>query len=336
MRYSYFLEAKASFTLLSVPQNADDLTLRLSIVVMPRSGKEEGDGRTRTPIPNLPDVPIKCWEVGSGTSLEDAVDHISKLSMNGGLGLPPTPFSLGRFQTDGSGPGPGPGSLSPADVTTTPNLAREKSFTSEKAVLSSHTSLTTSSLQRLSSSRETTFLEAESIQTATNVPDHAPNTLLGDFGFRTYALRLSDYPLVRIAIHPPPCGQLKPGGTFSGTLEFDNPENGIRCIQVTVLMNQDEVVNGEWRVSRGHQGSDGALCRVVDEFEESTVNTSCTNFVFSVPSDAVPTFHTDLIGVSWSLKFHFVALLTGSDKFSNKAGVERLTWTMPLTVVPPS
>ena len=320
--------------LVSRPQNAENLTLRLSIVVMPTSTQKlESDHSVGNALPDLSEMPIKCWEVGSGTSLDDAVDHISKLSLNGGLNIPPTPFSPGRFHTDGAGGGAG--SLSPDELMRTRSLAKENSIASEKAVLSSHTSLTTSSLQGLSLSRENTVLESETLQFSQCVPDHSPN-VLGDLGFRTYALRLSDYPLARITIHPPQSGQLDPGGTFYGTLEFDNSENGIRCIQVSILLELDEIISEKWRVSRGRQGSDGALCRVIDEFEEATVNTACTSFVFSLPNDAVPTFHTDLISISWALKFHFVALVTGSNNLSKRPRTERLTWTMPLTIFPPS
>lgn len=321
--------------LASGPQNPKNLTLRLSIVVMPASTqKEESNLGIGNALPDLPEMPIKCWEVGCGTSLDDAVDHISKLPLNGALNIPPTPFSPGRFQTDGAGGGAGL-QMSPDELMRTRSLAKENSIASEKAVLSSHTSLTTSSLQGLSLSRENTVLESETLQFSQSVPDNSLN-ILGDLGFRTYALRLSDYPLARITIHFPPSGQLEPGGTFYGTLEFDKSENGIRCIQVSILLEQDEIINEQWRVSRGRQGSDGALCRVIDEFEEATVNTACTSFVFSLPNDAVSTFHTDLISISWALKFHFVALVTGSNNLSKKPRMERLTWTMPLTIFPPS
>lgn len=64
------------------------------------------DGSLLSPPIQSEDVPIKCWEIGPGTAVQDAVAHIVKLASQplAGMGRPASPGHLPR---GGSGRGSG-------------------------------------------------------------------------------------------------------------------------------------------------------------------------------------------------------------------------------------
>ncbi len=319
---------------------------------------------------------IKCWEVGPGTAVEDAISHISKL-ITAGSGIPPSPFSPGRMQTglsrqESSGP-----LLAAGAAATVPGTSRggggafgsstrvghsdsasEISHDEGPQVSSSRQNSTGAppSLSRLSLASETTERSTAATTTTsaaatatTNVQSSAEAG--GTGGLRTFALRIGDAPLVRVSVHPPLMGPLQPGTTVTGTLEFPTPSTRttaadggslLRCMQVSVMLETEESVESMWKpagkgatiLSSGGGGggnsTGGSLRKLLEEQIEVTADTSCTNFVFSLPRDATPTFQTPLVSLRWLLRFHFLAM-----RQEKGAKMEQLSWTLPLIVLPP-
>lgn len=278
------------------------------------------------------DFPIKCWEIGPGTAVEDAISHISKLGISSSGGSS-TPFSPGRMQARQN------------SLATVSESASEISHDDAGRLGAQH-SRQSSGVPSLS--RQNTISEAER-------PAPAPTGTVqaeagGAGGLRSFALRIGDAPLVRVCVHPPLMGPLQPGATLAGTLEFPDdseplpggaplgppgtvPGSKLRCMQVSVMLETEEAVDASWRpAGKGSSAGGGGtpLRRVLEEQVEVTADTACTHFVFSLPRDATPTFHTSLVGLRWVLRFQFMAVREGGG-----AKIEQLTWTLPLLVLPP-
>ena len=179
---------------------------------------------------------------------------------------------------------------------------------------------------------------------------------------KSYALRMNDAPLVTVCVHAPSSGPLQPGSIVSGTLEFSSPspssttttttnddggdyenEGGttatttttLRCLQVHVMLETEELVDSRWRLQSKKGGAAAlhhaaALRKVLEEHMEVSADAACTNFVFSIPRDVAPTFHTPLVSLRWLLRFSFVAV---SARGGGKT--EQLSWVLPLAVLPP-
>jgi len=98
----------------------------------------------------------------------------------------------------------------------------------------------------------------------------------------------------------------------------------------------------EERVEPEFQPENFKGCRVIRklhcEQSEFTGDVLMTNFMFTIPSTATPTFKTPLLSVTWKLKFDFeVGKVTEwadgeADKVSNQT--DPLHWELPLTVCP--
>jgi hypothetical protein len=347
-----------------------------------RGGGNSG-GSDVFPLALGEDAPIKCWEVGPGTAVEDAISHISKL-VTTGSGIPASPFSPGRMKTSlsrqqssgpllgggaGSGSGRMPSGLLHSDSASEISYDEGPNAPSSSAALLAGSRQNSSgappSLSRLSlGSEQATERSNASISTATTT---APTTAVqsaeagGAGGLRTFALRIADAPLVKVSIHPPLLGPLQPGSTVTGTLEFptnnttssqssgaaggDGGENAaaagsssgqLRCMQVSVMLETEESVDSTWRpVGKGSNTTSsgagaGSLRKLLEEQIEVTADTTCTNFIFSLPRDATPTFQTPLVALRWVLRFHFMAMRPGKG-----AKIEQLNWTLPLVVLPP-
>lgn len=151
---------------------------------------------------------------------------------------------------------------------------------------------------------------------------------------------------MRVNLHPPVEGSLHPGATLAGTLEFPGAAGGAaadggpplpRCMQVLILLETEESVEGRWRPSA--KGAGAAMRRVYGEQLDLTGDTSCSHFVFTLPPDAPASFQTPLLGLRWVLRFQFVAstarLGDRPDASPMQGALDTLGWTMPLAVVAP-
>jgi len=228
------------------------------------------------------DAPIKCWEVGPGTAVEDAIKHISTL-LRAGPGVPPSPFSPGRMKTglsrqESSGP-----LLAASSVLSSGALGSRRLHSDSASEIShdegpastshsgqllsgAHTASRPSGAPSRVSIASETSEHSAAISTATTGTAVQSTEAGGAGGLRDFALRIGDAPLCRVAIHPPLLGPLQPGATVACTLEFptnasystfgddtngkDAPHaaiSSLRCMQVSVTLETEESVDLVWR-----------------------------------------------------------------------------------------
>lgn len=89
------------------PQQLESATLERSLSLLAAGGAAAaadtpaGDGSLLSPPIGSDGMPIKCWEIGPGTAVQDAVAHIVKLAA--APAAPPRPHSPGRLARGGGG-----------------------------------------------------------------------------------------------------------------------------------------------------------------------------------------------------------------------------------------
>lgn len=279
---------------------------------------------------------IKCWEVGSGTSVEDAMSHISKVVGRASEGAL-MPFTPGRVKQQEDLPALVHGRAVTSDSAS--EISHEEPERTSSIGDVGHHSKELALSVSVPLSRQSTGSAAEverlnTPRTASAIQSSETNT------WRSFALRMGDHHLARVTLYPPLSGPLRPGATFSGVLEFPSPmgESCLRCVQVTVLLETEEMVDAAWRTSsRGASAIQASgLRRMYDEHVETTADTDCTNFTFTLPPDAQASFQTPLIALKWVLKFIFAAVLLKNEGGKVLYGpTETLTWAVPLVVLPP-
>lgn len=275
---------------------------------------------------------VKCWEVGTGTSVHDAVDHIARVALeHSSMGSMP-PSSPGRrpIGTTYGGGGEMMG-----------GLASSSSSLASLALLHANKTTTTSAVGSQVEVNQSTDAagddgdDRKQDTTTRRIEAHTGH------GSRSYGLRLGNAPLVRVNLAPPLEGVLCPGSAVAGTLDFsasyadttsmsDSQKKGTRitkCIQAQVSLESEETVQPKWQKKKNASSSSGggvAFRSVHDELFEVTTDTKLTSFVFSLPQDSLPGFTCSLISLRWLLRFTFTAIV-GSK-------VEELEWVLPLEI----
>ena len=326
-----------------------------------------GGGPLGTPagMPGVPpaeaEVVVKCWEIGPGTAVQDAISHIAKLAA-----VPPTLRAPGSPQRraarqqllQDAQEQRGDGAADQEDTQQGGAEEGGKAAAGQQQQESAPgvPPVSAEPLRRpsISLSRSQT-LEAERVLSPTG-----PGAIdTSSAAVRSYALRIGSQPLVRVSIHPPLEGMLHPGATLGATLEFSRPPTppqpeqqgstagggggaagpparAPRCMHVLVLLETEEAVEAPWRPKNS-----AGIRRVWDEHSEVTGDAACSHFMFTVPTEAAPTFQTPLVQLRWLLRFQFVA---STPKEGQKDGgsappirgdIEQLTWALPLTVLSP-
>lgn len=292
---------------------------------------------------------MKCWEVGAGTTLEDAVGHITKLTTS----IPAmhaVPCSPGGYRTDVSSPfvALAASTAVATNATATRAASSGENDKNDNDIDDGSMSSTSQSTRQNSmdglvnrsvSSPFAKQLTLDSEISSSSTPRHSalqeqPSEGIPVSNLKTFALRIGNAPLVKVSLHPTfsVTGGIYPGSIISTTLEFptQSSPSSLQCMQMTATLETEETVDPGWRPRGSTQSftsgvSAGVLRKIHDEHVELTRDVSCTNIVLSLPSDATPTFSTGLIGLKWILKFVFVAAQQSS-------GSETLVWTLPLTV----
>eukprot|EP00854_Cymbomonas_tetramitiformis_P015398 gene15398-18218_t len=151
---------------------------------------------------------------------------------------------------------------------------------------------------------------------------------------RTYNICLGETPLVRFAPQAAPGGH-ELGGPVAGALLLvqdarerdaaagasdsaasDSAASQWRCMQVSVSLEEEEVVNKQC-VSSATGAAQGVIRKVHAEYEEVCLNLHETHFLFSLPPDAQVrggmgcySFSSEAVDVRWVLRFEFVAVLS--------------------------
>lgn len=83
--------------------------------------------------------------------------------------------------------------------------------------------------------------------------------------------------------------------------------------------------------------------QVWDEWSELTPDTVLTHFMFSIPLDAPPSFSSPALRLRWLLRFRFTSAAAapasgggwGLRLGGSAPAPEDISWTLPLTVLPP-
>lgn len=74
--------------------------------------------------------------------------------------------------------------------------------------------------------------------------------------------RVGNHSLVRISLHPPLEGQLQPGSTLAGTLDFRFSQAAAqedtaapKCVQVVIMLETEERVQDQWQAPSKRQAA---------------------------------------------------------------------------------
>ena len=134
----------------------------------------------------------------------------------------------------------------------------------------------------------------------------------------------------------------RPGDTVRGHLDFSAAT--IRCYRVNINLEQVETVAED--VTRPEPNGSAAASpvsssKVYWRWHAYTVNTLSTHFTFCLPLDVLPNFTTDLVSVSWCLRFQLITDVDSSPSHSwsflpapSATKAEPLKWVLPLMVLP--
>eukprot|EP00752_Nemacystus_decipiens_P018177 g16307.t1 len=124
---------------------------------------------------------------------------------------------------------------------------------------------------------------------------------------------------------------------------FDFSEASTRCLQVCACLEVCEenkaVFSGDPAQKASGSGKNTCHKRVVDASKELTPCLIQSSVTLSLPMDAPVSFSTELVSISWSLRFEFVMAPPesrwnlGGALSPSRASV--LKWAVPIRVVPP-
>jgi hypothetical protein len=326
VRYSYTLEATAAYAAADSAADAGApparaASARLEVTVWPARAAEGGGAAAAAaaeaaaaeapdgefPPPDDEVAAITCWEVGAGTSVADAVAHIARL---------------------------GAGEGAPASLTEAPAALGGGRGRALVRAASSAGLLAAEASSRAASPESGGGARPGGAARAPAPPPRAPPAQLvgvpaagGAGAARSFALRLGDRALARLALHPPLEGALAPGATLSGALDFgaDPAAAGaLRVLHFAVALETEEAVAARWRP----RAPAAPLRRVLAEHAEAVADLAAAHFVLTLPRDAPPAFAAPLVALRWALRFRFVA----ADP-ARGGRLEELEWALPLEVV---
>lgn len=101
---------------------------------------------------------------------------------------------------------------------------------------------------------------------------------------------------------------------------------------MVALLESEEVVLAPHTHARTSDSA--AMRKLYSEQQECTAHLLTSQFIFSIPLTAPPSFKTPMVSHRWVLRFE----LTLGKPNSNKPGelvTEQLLWSLPLVVFPP-
>eukprot|EP00210_Caulerpa_lentillifera_P008041 g7678.t1 len=157
-----------------------------------------------------------------------------------------------------------------------------------------------------------------------------------------YNLRFGQETLVLFLFNPVMDTVLSPGATFGGVLhlcEIQTPNGNIKtCQRISVTLETEEEVNENWKPIGMKLLEHQVIRRLHCECVEYTSDVLTTNFIFTIPSNAPPSFKTPLVSFKWTLKFEFLigSPLSWLDvefiEASEPPKMEVLNWELPIVV----
>lgn len=337
MRYAYYLDVHLSYTYMEAENHVveDSESIRKVLHVWPKEsfavlGESDDDDEVEDgsnsasifcdqEIGNVESPSIKCWEVGAGTMIDDAIHHVDSLDLESKSSTPYSPGS--RY------------------LSRTVSLESERKETKVSVPTSSNIAeaLRKKQVGLISvipekGGPDAIEKEVSPSQELVSVFQTQPKYFDGSTGVSSFRLRMNDAVLVTLHLHPS-CmlmEQLTPGSSIAGTLEFVDGEHEIfRCHKYTVALEFEERIRKRWRNPRRSSAILGSVHETVDETVQLTADTLSTFFMFSIPIDATPNFSTNLLSLNWGLRFHFFASKPdGGDP-------QELEWYIPLKISVP-
>ena len=157
-----------------------------------------------------------------------------------------------------------------------------------------------------------------------------------------FNLRFGDETVVLFSFNPSMAHPLRPGSTLGGVLRLSGMErNGFdpkwRCQSYTVMLETEEEVSATWRSASSQKSC--VIRRLHCEHTEFTGDVFMTNFMFTIPSNAPPSFKTPLLSLRWVLKFEFevgrcMEFMEDGETHMTSSETEPLLWQLPLIVYP--
>jgi len=265
-------------------------------------------------------VKITCWEVGAGTTIDDAIVHVESLKIESQNSTPYSPAyqgerlsrssSLDTKAAKGLDVDASPADLLKRKLFLTPH---DKSWDRGKRVVS-------------------VIPESDGEVQNTNTPGVTtanPGTSFdGVSGSVSFKLRVEDKSFATIHIYSSQNieDKLAPGKSIIGTIEFPESPSLIRCLKYVVALELDEMIAEQWRAKGKSAASGGVVSHTVDETVQVSTDTLSSYFMFSLPSDSTPNFSTELITLGYGLRFYFYI------KVNDEINIKTVEWKIPLNV----
>ena len=345
VRYTYFVDVSVGY--MFDGQNFTE-TLRQSIHVWPKIqnsdfhdnisdpvipkslfsvGVPTTHGMTATHYNDKSDrhrsVKITCWEVGAGTTIDDAIVHVESLKLESQNSTPYSPAYQGERLSRSSSLDTK--AVKGLDVDSSPaDFLKKKLFSTPNDKSWDHRKRVVSVIP------ESDGAEVKNpIASGTGVTTAKPSTFFdGVSGSVSFKLRVEDRPLATIHIHSSQYidDDLAPGKSIIGTIEFPETPSSIRCLKYVVALELDETIAEQWRAKGKSAASGGVVSQTVDETVQLSADTVSSYFMFSLPSDSTPNFSTDLITLRYGLRFYFYI------KVSDEINIKMVEWKIPLKV----
>jgi hypothetical protein len=270
-------------------------------------------------------VGIKCWEVGSGTVIEDAIHHVETLDIESKSSTPYSSTPQGHR------------------LSRTTSLEKGGSLGAGHEGKSLHADIAEALMVKkkqggmISVIPESTINDLEKL-TGVDMKSPFEGFLGGDekmydgtHGIASFRLRLQEKELATIHLHPSSAllEEIVPGSTVMGTIEF-NTSDELKCLKYSVSLEFEEQIHERWRASGKSSATDGAVRQSIDEIVQVVAETSSCYFLFSIPRDATPSFSTELLSLRWGLRFCFHAMVVGEKQ------LKTVEWHTPLKISVPN
>ena len=274
---------------------------------------------------------VKCWEVGFGTTIGDAMENLELLRQDSSNSAPYSPAYLSNSLSRTSSLEPERGRLPGGAgrlLSEEPSamLSRKLFQAAQQEMLIEQKS----GNLRIVTEESASLVQGGSMSAPKTPITGAPNTWArywdGMPGSKSsFRLRVGDDEFATIHLHlssasfeeETSCG-LAPGASLVSTLEFINTDL-VRCLKYMVSLEMEETVAEAWRwKGRGH-----VLNSIVEERTSLSPDTLASCVYFTLPSDATPSFESDVVTLAWGLRFEFCFVSVGGR-------AEKVEWKIPI------
>ncbi|GAX83149.1 hypothetical protein CEUSTIGMA_g10575.t1 [Chlamydomonas eustigma] len=163
---------------------------------------------------------------------------------------------------------------------------------------------------------------------------------------RSFMLSAVSGPVLKVTLQAPLDGNLQPGATFGGLLEYCTSAASAvsKCHQLSIMLQTEEEVAAGYScgsaAAKG-KGQGRVLRTLYCEHQEISVDSLSSHFLFTLPATATSSFRTPMVSLRWLL--HFELLVGPPVDYSTHDRVlraiapslQQLMWCLPLIVMPP-